>query len=65
VRIREKSKYLCRVVDKAGAPVDFLLAVKRDRKAALRFLRKPSGRNGIPSKITIDNNGANAATIES
>jgi DDE domain len=40
VRVRGTWKYLYRVVDKAGATVDFLLTAKRDRKAALRFLRK-------------------------
>jgi putative transposase len=30
----------------------------------LRFLRKASGRHGVPAKITIDKSGANAATIE-
>jgi putative transposase len=65
VRIKGKWKYLYRAVDKAGATVDFLLTAKRDRKAALRFLRKASGCNGIPSKITIDKSGANTAAIES
>jgi transposase-like protein len=38
---------------------------KRDRKAALRFLRKAIGHNGTPEKITIDKSGANTAAIES
>jgi transposase-like protein len=58
-------KYLYRAVDKAGATVDFLLTAKRDRKAALRFLRKAIGQNGTPEKITIDKSGANTAAIES
>ncbi len=41
-------KYLYRAVDKVGATVDFLLTAKRDRKAALRFLRKAIGQNGTP-----------------
>jgi transposase-like protein len=45
--------------------VDFLLTAKRDRKAALRFLRKAIGQNGTPGKITIDKSGANTAAIES
>ena len=48
-----------------GATVDFLLTAKRDRKAALRFLRKAIGQNGTPEKITIDKSGANTAAIES
>jgi putative transposase len=39
VKVKGVWKYLYRAVDKAGATVDFLLAAKRDRKAALRFLR--------------------------
>jgi hypothetical protein len=45
--------------------VDFLLTAKRDRKAALRFLRKAIKWNGTPEKITIDKSGANTAAIES
>ncbi len=65
VRIKGAWKYLYRAVDKAGAPVDFLLTARRDRKAALRFLRKAIGQNGAPEKITIDKSGANTAAIES
>jgi putative transposase len=65
VRIKGKWKYLYRAVDKAGNTVDFLLTAKRDRKAALRFLRKAIGQHGTPEKITIDKSGANAAAIES
>jgi len=65
VRIKGKWKYLYRAVDKAGDTVDFLLTAKRDRRAALRFLRKAIGRHGAPEKITIDKSGANAAAIES
>jgi transposase-like protein len=56
---------LYRAVDKTGNTVDFLLTAKRDRKAALRFLRKAIGQHGTPEKITIDKSGANAAAIES
>jgi putative transposase len=65
VRVKGKWKYLYRAVDKAGTTVDFLLTAKRDRKAALRFLLKASGRHSIPLKITIDKSGANTAAIES
>ena len=65
VRIKGKWKYLYRAVDQAGDTVDFLLTAKRDRRAALRFLRKAIGRHGAPEKITIDKSGANAAAIES
>jgi transposase-like protein len=59
VRVKGTWKYLYRAVDKAGATVDFLLTAKRDRKAALRFLRKAIKGSGTPEKITIDKSGAN------
>jgi putative transposase len=65
VRVRGSWKYLYRAVDKAGATVDFLLTAKRDRKAALRFLRRAIKWNGTPEKITIDKSGANTAAIDS
>jgi transposase-like protein len=45
--------------------VDFLLTARRDRKAALRFLRKAIKWNGTPGKVTIDKSGANTAALES
>jgi transposase-like protein len=54
VKVKGAWKYLYRAVDKAGATVDFLLTAKRDRKAALRFLRKAIGHHGVPEKITIE-----------
>jgi putative transposase len=65
VKVKGVRKYLYRAVDKAGATVDFLLTAKRDRKAALRFLRKAFGQHGTPEKITIDKSGANTVAIES
>ena len=65
VRVKGVWKYLYRAVDKAGATVDFLLTAKRDRKAALRFLRKAIRYNGAPEKVTIDKIGANTAALES
>ena len=64
VRIKGRWRYLYRAVDKAGNTVDFLLTAKRDRTAALRFLRKAIGQHGMPVKITIDKSSANAAAIE-
>ena len=64
VKVKGCWKYLYRAVDKAGATVDFLLTAKRDRKAALLFLRKAISQHGAPQKITIDKSGANMAAIE-
>ena len=47
-----------------GNTVNFLLTAKRDRKAALRFLRKAIDQCGMPQKITIDKSGANTAAID-
>ena len=63
VRVKGAWKYLYRAVDKAGATADFLLTARRDRKAALRFLRKAIGRHGVPEKISIDKSGAHTAAI--
>jgi putative transposase len=65
MKVKGVWKYLYRAVDKAGATVDFLLPTRRDRKAALCFLRKAFSQNGTPEKITIDKSGANTAAIES
>jgi len=65
VRVKGAWKYLCRAFDEAGATVDFLLAARRDRQAALRFLRKAIRHNATPDKITIDKSDANTAAIES
>jgi putative transposase len=65
VRVKGAWKYLYRAVDKAGATVDFLLTARRDRKAALRFLRKAIGHHNVPETITIDKSGANTAAIVS
>ena len=63
--VKGQWKYLYRAVDKAGRTVDFLLTAKRDRKAALRFVRKAIDPSGLPEKITIDKSGANTAAVES
>ena len=65
VKVKGVWKYLYRAVDKAGSTVDFLMTAKRDRKAALCFLRKAIRHNGTPEKITIDKSDANTAAIES
>jgi putative transposase len=54
-----RALYRARTLDR------FLLTAKRDRKAALRFLRKAIGQNDTPEKITIDKSGTNTAAIES
>jgi transposase-like protein len=64
-RIGRAGGNLYRAVDKAGATVDFLLTVRRDRQAALRFLRKAIRHNATPDKVTIDQSGADTVALES
>ena len=40
------------------------ITAKRDRKAALRFLRKAIDQSGLPEKITVDKSGDNTAAID-
>jgi putative transposase len=47
----------------AGATIDFLLMKRRDRKAALRFLRQAIERHGARGTITIGKSRANTAAI--
>ncbi len=63
VKIKGKSAYLYRAVDKEGHTIDFLLTPQRDRDAAETFLRKAIRTQGLPEKITIDKSGANTAAI--
>ena len=64
VKIKGKSAYLYRAVDKAGQTIDFLLTPNRDRDAAEAFLRKAIRNQGLPEKITIDQSGSNTAAIQ-
>jgi putative transposase len=63
IKVRGQWKYLYRAVDKEGDTVDFLLTAKRDKAAALRFLRRAIDGNGAPRKVTIDRSCANAAAL--
>lgn len=64
VNVKGQWKYLYRAVDKEGNTIDFLLTAKRNKKAALRFLKKAIGGNGKPEKINIDQSGSNKAAID-
>jgi putative transposase len=64
VKIKGKSAYLYRAVDKDGHTIDFLLTPTRDRDAAEAFLRKAILTQGLPEKITIDKSGSNTAAIK-
>ena len=64
IKINGQWRYLYRAVDKAGQTIDFLLTAHRDKKAALRFLKKAIRHHGLPDKVTIDKSGTNTAALE-
>ncbi len=54
VRINGETYYLWRAVDHEGEVLEVFVTRKRDRKAALRFLRKAMKRYGRPEIIVTD-----------
>ena len=54
VRINGKVYYLWRAVDHEGEVLEVFVTKRRDRKAALRFLRKTMKRYGRPKVIVTD-----------
>ena len=64
IKIRNQWVYLYRAVDKYGDTIDFYLSEARDQKAALKFLRKSIGANGLPRKVVIDGSLANKSALD-
>ncbi len=54
VRINGETHYLWRAVDHEGEVLEVFVTKKRDRKAALRFLRKAMKRYGRPEVVVTD-----------
>tara|TARA_B100000315_G_C14482981_1_gene543803 strand:+ start:268 stop:966 length:699 start_codon:yes stop_codon:yes gene_type:complete len=54
VRIGGETRYLWRAVDHEGEVLEAFVTKKRDRKAALRFLKKAMKRYGLPEVIVTD-----------
>ena len=54
VKIRGNAYYLWRAVDHEGEVLESFVTKKRDRKAALKFLRKAMKHYGIPKSIVTD-----------
>ncbi len=65
IKVRGRWKYLFRAVDRGSETIDFLLAARRDKAAARRFLERAIDRHGQPEKMTIDKSGANTAAVAS
>ena len=63
LKVKGVWKYLYRAVDKEGKTVDFLLAARRDKAAALQFFEKAMKANGVPEKDAMDQSGANKAAM--
>src|SRR3954464_8265510 len=63
IKVKGEWMYLYRAVDKEGKTVDFLLAKRRNKLAAHKFLLKAITSNGCPKVINIDKSGANKEAI--
>lgn len=63
MKVRRKWKYLYRAVDTGSQTIDFLLTLKQDAAAALRFFREAIRHHGVPETVTFDKSGANTAAL--
>ena len=64
VKINGKTYYLRRAVDHEGEVLESYATKRRDRKAALKFLRKSTKRYGQPEVIITDTLGSYGAAIK-
>ncbi len=64
VRINGKQHYLWRAVDHEGEVLESYVTKTRDRKAALKFLRKSMRRHGRPETIVTDRLRSNGAALK-
>lgn len=65
INIKGRWVYYYRAVDKYGAIIDFYLSDPLDEPAARAFFNKVINQHGLPEKVVIEQNGANAAALES
>jgi len=63
VRINGERHYLWRAVDHEGEVLEVFATKRRDRKAALRFLKKTMKRYGLPQVIVTDRLRSYRATM--
>ncbi len=54
MKINGKTRYLWRAVDHEGEVLESFVTKRRDRKAALKFLRKTMKRYGPPHVLVTD-----------
>ena len=64
IKVKGKWTYLYRAIDKYGSTVDFMLSEHRDEAAATAFFKQAIDHNELPSKVVIDQSGANNAGLE-
>ena len=64
VKINGDKHYLWRAVDHEGEVLESFVTRKRDRKAALKYLKKSSGRYGRPVEIVTDRVRSYAAALK-
>ena len=64
VKINGETHYLWRAVDHEGEVLEAFVTKKRDRKAALRFLKKAMKRFGCPKAIVTDRLGSYRAAMK-
>ncbi len=64
IKIKGKSVYYYRAVDKHGDIIDFYLSERRDEPAAQAFFEKAIGSSELPDKVVIDQSGSNIAALD-
>ncbi len=64
IKIKGKSVYYYRAVDKHGAIIDFYLSERHDEPAARTFFAKAIGSSGLPNKVVIDQSDSNIVAID-
>lgn len=64
LKVKGQWTYYYRAVDKEENTINFLLTAKREKNAALRFLKKSIGQHGTPSLVNIDQAWTNTAGLK-
>jgi putative transposase len=64
VKINGQTHYLWRAVDHEGEVLDCYVIKRRDRKAALKFMRKAMKRDGQPEVVVTDKLGSYGAAMK-
>jgi putative transposase len=64
VRINGEMHYLWRAVDPEGEVLESFVTKRRDKKAALKFIKKAMRKHGQPEKIVTDRLGSYGAALK-